>query len=191
MVFEKENNTAVIFKEKRTSQILQSNNENKTNWKQSMITGEYLEASFIVIIFRQHGHVENCASECRVGLFQDCFAGDLNDSKSTSGRMLCTSGSQTFVLTSWSCNKQAAVSQRHGGRNYLISRWSKIGRNSCAQCMGRGIRYVRASSGSDPMHNINGQKTKPLMADKRVTDSIDDVPSNSHTSSQKSVFVCF
>ena len=37
---------------KRTNQILQSNNENKTNWKRSMISGVFLEASFIVITFK-------------------------------------------------------------------------------------------------------------------------------------------
>ena len=42
-------NTAVIFKERRTNQILQSNNGNKTNWKQSTLSGAYLEASFRVL----------------------------------------------------------------------------------------------------------------------------------------------
>ena len=45
----KEKNTAVIFKERRTNQILQSNNGNKTNWKQSTLSGAYLEASFRVL----------------------------------------------------------------------------------------------------------------------------------------------
>ena len=35
----KEKKIAVIFKEKRTNQILHSNNESKMNWKQSMISG--------------------------------------------------------------------------------------------------------------------------------------------------------
>ena len=35
---------------------------------------------------RQYCHVENTAQQCRLGLFQDSdFAGDLEDSKSTSG----------------------------------------------------------------------------------------------------------
>ena len=46
-------NTAVIFKEKRTNQIQPSNNENKTNWKQDMISGLYLDASLIVIMFKK------------------------------------------------------------------------------------------------------------------------------------------
>ena len=53
----------------------------------------------------------NTAKQCRLGLFQDSdFAGDLGDSKSTSGGTLCTFGSHTFVPISWMCKKQTAVS---------------------------------------------------------------------------------
>ena len=53
----------------------------------------------------------NTAKQCRLGLFQDSdFAGDLEDSKSTSGGTLCVFGSHTFVPTSWMCKKQTAVS---------------------------------------------------------------------------------
>ena len=45
------------------------------------------------------------------GLFQDSdFAGDLQDSKSTSGGTLCVFGSHTFVPVSWMCKKQTSVS---------------------------------------------------------------------------------
>ena len=53
----------------------------------------------------------NTAKHCRLGLFQDSdFAGDLEDSKSTSGETLCIFGSHTFVAISWMCKKQTAVS---------------------------------------------------------------------------------
>ena len=53
----------------------------------------------------------NTAKQCRPGLFQDSdFAGDLEDSKSTSGGTLCIFGSHTFVPISWMCKKQTAVS---------------------------------------------------------------------------------
>ena len=42
--------------------------------------------------------------------FKTDFAGDLKDSKSTSGGTLCVFGSQTFVPTSWMCKKQTSVS---------------------------------------------------------------------------------
>ena len=53
----------------------------------------------------------NTSKQCRLGLFQDSdFAGDLEDSKSTSGRTFCVFGSHTFVPISWMCKKQTAVS---------------------------------------------------------------------------------
>ena len=53
----------------------------------------------------------NTAKQCRLGLFQDSdFAGDLEDSKSTSGGTLCVLGSHTFVPMSWMCKKQTSVS---------------------------------------------------------------------------------
>ena len=46
-----------------------------------------------------------------LGLFQDSdFAGYLDDSKSTSGGVLCIFGSRTFVPVSWMCKKQTSVS---------------------------------------------------------------------------------
>ena len=51
------------------------------------------------------------AQQCRLGLFQNSdFAGDLEDSKSTSGGMLCILESHTFVPRSWMCKKQTSVS---------------------------------------------------------------------------------
>ena len=61
--------------------------------------------------YKQDCHVGNTAKQCRLGLFQDSdFAGDLEDSKSTSGRALCVFGSHTFVPISWMCKKQTSVS---------------------------------------------------------------------------------
>ena len=63
------------------------------------------------IEFKQNCHVGNTAQQCRLGLFQDFFfAGGLEDSKSTSGGILCIFGSHTFVPTSWMCEKQTSVS---------------------------------------------------------------------------------
>ena len=53
----------------------------------------------------------NTAKQCRLRLFQDSdFAGDLEDSKSTSGGTLCVFGSHTFVPISWMCKKQTSDS---------------------------------------------------------------------------------
>ena len=61
--------------------------------------------------YKQYCQVGNSAKQCRLGLFQDSdFAGDLEDSKSTSGGTLCIFGSHTFVPISWMCKKQTSVS---------------------------------------------------------------------------------
>ena len=61
--------------------------------------------------YKQYCLVGNTTKQCRLGLFQDSdFAGDLEDSKSTSGRTLCIFGSHTFVPISWMCKKQTSVS---------------------------------------------------------------------------------
>ena len=62
--------------------------------------------------YKQYCHVGYTAKQCRLGLFQDSdFAGDLEDSKSTSSGTLCIFGSHTFVPKNWMCKKQTAVSQ--------------------------------------------------------------------------------
>ena len=43
-------------------------------------------------------------------LQEPCSAGDLEDSKWTSGGILCIFGRPTFVPISWMCKKQTAVS---------------------------------------------------------------------------------
>ena len=61
--------------------------------------------------YKQYWYVGNTAKQCRLGLFQDSdFAGDLEDSKSTSGGTLCIFGSHTFVPVRWMSKKQTAVS---------------------------------------------------------------------------------
>ena len=54
---------------------------------------------------------ETLQNNCRLGLLQDSdFAGDVKDSKSTSGGTLCIFGSHTFVPISWKCKKRTSVS---------------------------------------------------------------------------------
>ena len=56
-----------------------------------------------------------------MGLFQDSdIAGDLEDSKSTSGGTLCIFGSRTFVPRSWMCKRQTSVS-RSSTEAHIIS----------------------------------------------------------------------
>ena len=61
--------------------------------------------------YKQYCYVGNTAKQCRLGLFQDSdFAGDLEDSKSTSGGTLCVLGSLSFVPICWMCKKHTSVS---------------------------------------------------------------------------------
>ena len=61
--------------------------------------------------YRQYCHVGNTAQLSRLGLFQDSdFAGDLEDSKSATGGVLCIFGGRTFVPISWMCKKQTSLS---------------------------------------------------------------------------------
>ena len=72
--------------------------------------------------FKQCCYVGNTAQQCRLGLFQDSdFAWDLEDSKSTSGELLCIFGSRTFVPTSWMCKKQTSVS--HSSTEAELTSW--------------------------------------------------------------------
>ena len=75
--------------------------------------------------YKQYCHVGNTAKQCRLGLFQDSdFAGDLEDSKSTSGGTLCVFGSHTFVPISWMCKKQTSVSHS-STESEIISLWTR------------------------------------------------------------------
>ena len=67
---------------------------------------------------KQYCYVGSTVQQCRLGLFQDSdFAGDPEDSKSTSGGIFHAFfgksrvfGSHTFVPISWMCKKQTSVS---------------------------------------------------------------------------------
>ena len=84
--------------------------------------------------YKQYCHVGNTAKQCRLGLFQDSdFAGDLEDSKSTSGGTLCIFGSHTFVPISWMCKKQTSVSpQFYRIRNHFVGCWTANGWITCS-----------------------------------------------------------
>ena len=60
---------------------------------------------------RQYCHVVKHSTPMQTWMFRDSdFAGDPEDSKSTSSGVLCIFGSQTFVPRSWMCKKQTSVS---------------------------------------------------------------------------------
>ena len=86
----------------------------------------------------------NTAKQCRLGLFQDSdFAGDLDDSKSTSGGTLCIFGSHTFVPISWMCKKtNISFSQFNRIWNYLAGHGIETGWFACPGIMGSNCFWL-------------------------------------------------
>ena len=80
-------------------------------------------------------YVGNTAKQCSLGLFQDSdFAGDLEDSKSTSGGTLCV------FWKSYICSNKLDVKETNFSftqfnriRNHLFGRWIEIRRDSCSR----------------------------------------------------------
>ena len=91
-------------------------------------------------------------------------------------------GSNTFVPTGWSCNKQTSVSlssteaERTSSDDALrfeeipaLNLWDMV------------IDVLELPGGSNPMTD-KSQKRKSLMAEKKITDSVGFVPPNAHIS---------
>ena len=75
--------------------------------------------------YRHYFHVGNTAQHCRWGLFQDSdFAGDLEDSKPTSGGILCFFGSGTFAPRSGCArSKRQCLTDP---QNWTLFRWMLV-----------------------------------------------------------------
>ena len=146
--------------------------------------------------YRQHCHMSNTAKQCRLGLFQDSdFAGDLEDSKSTSGRALCIFGSHTFVPTSWMCKKQTAVSHSSTESEIIsldtglrldglpvLELWDLI----------VSVFWKRLSS-SDRSGQPDNDVNKHHKSQKRINvmENIDSVPSNVQSLRQEALLYVF
>ena len=136
----------------------------------------------------------NTAKQCRLGLFQDSdFAGDLEDSKSTSGGTFCVFGSHTFVPISWMCKKQTSVSHSSTESEFIF--------------LDAGLRLdgIPALELWDLIVSVLGNMTqtaertvRPVIIDKsqrsqgktNVLNNIDCVSSNVQSSHQEAFVVC-
>ena len=145
--------------------------------------------------YKQYCYVGNTAKQCRLGLFQDSdFAGDLEDSKSTSGGTLCVFGSHTFVPISWMCKKQTSVSHS-STESEIIS-------------LDAGLRLdgLPALELWDLIVSVLGNMTqtterpgRPVIIDRsqrsqgkiNVLNNIDCVPSNVQSSHQEALLYVF
>ena len=138
----------------------------------------------------------NTAKQCRLGLFQDSdFAGDLEDSKSTSGGTLCVFGSHTFVPISWMCKKQTSVSHSSTESEIIsldaglrldglpaLALWDLI-----VSVFGN-VSHISDGSGK-PESNVNKHKKSHNKIDE-VKD-IDLVPSNVQSANREALLYVF
>ena len=135
----------------------------------------------------------NTAKQCRLGLFQDSdFAGDLEDSKSSSGGTFCVFGSHTFVPISWMCKKQSSVSHSSTESDVIsldtgmrldvllaLELWDLI-----VSVFGN---IARVSDRTGQL--VNGKNKSHNKID--VMQDVDSVPSNVQSASREALFCAF
>ena len=145
--------------------------------------------------YKQYCYVGNTAKQCRLGLFQDSdFAGDLEDSKSTSRGTLCILGSHTFVPRSWMCKKQTSVSHSSTESEIIsldtglridgipaLDLWDLI-----VSVLGNTIQTPERPG--RPVVNDKNQKSQGKI---NVKENIDSVPSNVQSSHQEALLYVF
>ena len=156
--------------------------------------------------YKQYCSVGNTAKQCRLGLFQDSdFAGDLEDSKSTSGGTLCVFGSHTFVPISWMCKKQTSVSHSSTESEIIsldagfrldgipaLELWDLIVAvlgNTNQSHEEQGDLLMNKREVRSPPHTI--QKRKQSQRVINDLDNVDFVPSNVKSSQQEALLYVF
>ena len=149
----------------------------------------------------------NTAKQCRLGLFQDSdFAGDLEDSASTSGGTLCIFGSHTFVPISWMCKKQTSDSHSSTESEIIsldaglrldgipaLDLWDLI------VAVLHGNTYQSKQEWSDPCTNLREVRAAPHKLQKRKKshgiindlDNVDFISSNVNSSRQVALLYVF
>ena len=145
--------------------------------------------------YKQYCYVGNTAKQCRLGLFQDSdFAGDLEDSKSTSGGTLCVFGSHTFVPISWMCKNQTAVSHSSTESEIIsldaglrldgilaLDLWDLI-----VLVLG-----ITIQTRERPVRHVVNDKNQRSQGMTNVFNRIDCVPSNVQSSHQEALLYVF
>ena len=137
----------------------------------------------------------NIAKQCRLGLFQDSyFAGDLEDSKSTSGGTLWVFGSHTFIPISWMCKKQTSVSNSSTESEIIsldaglrldwilaLDLWDLV-----VSVLGNMTQTTER-----PGRLVNIERSQKSGGKINVLDNIDCVPSNVQSSHQEALLYVF
>ena len=144
----------------------------------------------------------NTAQHCRLGLFQDSdFAGDLKDSKSSSGGVLCIFGSRTFVPVSWMCKKQISVSRSSTDSEIIsLDAGLRMDRLLALYLWDMVIEVLRSTNntvkpGHDSIQEIGATlhsktKTENIKRRQKVEqlNEVDNVPTNTHSSQGESPY---
>ena len=146
----------------------------------------------------------NTAKQSRLGMFQDSdFAGDLEDSKSTSGGTLSVFGCHTFVPNSWMCKKQTSVSHSSTESEIIsldaglrldgipaLDLWDLIFLGNTTQNrIERGDPLLNNREIYTPPHTIHGRKRSQRVIND--LDNIDFIPLNVQSSHQEAVLYMF
>ena len=153
----------------------------------------------------QYCHEGNTAKQCRLGLFQDSdFAGDLEDSKSTSGGTLCVFGSHTFVPISWMSKEQTSVSHSSTEPEYISLDAGSRSDGITALVLWYLIVAVFGNTNQShkerghPCMNKREVRSTPHTIHKRKQsqgvindlDNVDFLPSSANSSRQEALVVC-
>ena len=156
--------------------------------------------------YKQYSYVGNTVKQCRLGLFQDSdLAGDLEDSKYTSGGTLCVFGSHTFVPISWMCKKQTSVSHNSTELEIISSNaglrldgiaaldlWDLIVAilgNTNQSHKEQGVLLMKKREIRSTPHTI--QKRKQSHGVINDLDNVDIIPSNVNSSHQEALLYVF
>ena len=138
--------------------------------------------------YKQYCHVGNTAKQCTLGLFQDSdFAGDLEDSKSTSGGTLCIFGCHIFVRIRRMCEKQTSVS--HSSTEFdIISLDAGLRLYGLLVLELWDVSRVSERSGQ-PDNDVHKRHKSQKKID--VMEDIDSVPSNVQSARQEALLYVF
>jgi hypothetical protein len=128
-------------------------------------------------------HLGDELKDCKLYMFVDAsFAGDLTDSKSTSGMILCLCGPNTFCPLSWICKKQGAVS--HSSTESEIISMDAGMRMEALPALGLWDLALEVfhplPASTRPKREQNPNRTR--VTDAEVLSQIDHVPTNVTTS---------
>ena len=143
----------------------------------------------------------NTAEQCRLELFQDSdFAGDVEDSISTSGGTLCIFGSHTFFPISWMCKKQTAVSHSSTESEIIsldtglrldgllaLELWDLI--VSVFVLFFGSVSQISDRTG--PPVNVDVKRNQKSQGKINVMENVDSFPSNVNSSRQEALLYVF